>query len=207
MLTSRVIASVASRDPETRKRPGRGFSVPELKEAKISKILAKLMNVPIDARRGTSYPENIAILKGLPKPEIKKKVKKPKKEKVKAPKKKKVKVAEVVEKAAGAPAKKAAKKAAKKVAKAVRAVPVAPAEEKVTKAVKKATPTAPAEEKTIGLEILPKITDEMVKKINALDVGSLKQLAKEDAKELSKILGIDKKLVQEWIDFAKKNSK
>jgi hypothetical protein len=202
MQTSRVIATVVSRDPETRKRPGRGFSIPELKEAKISKILAKLMNVPIDGRRGTSYPENVAILKGLPKPEIKKKVRKPKKEKVKVPKKKKVKVAAVAEKGAEAPAKKAAKKTAKKVAKAVRATPITPAEEKVTKA---ATPTTPAKEKTVGLETLPKITDELVKKIKDIDVGSLQQLAKEDAKELSKILGIDKKLVQEWIDFAKKN--
>ncbi|OLS13883.1 MAG: putative histone protein, partial [Promethearchaeota archaeon CR_4] len=117
--TTPVIAYVASRDPEARTRKGRGFSITEIKEAKISKILAKAMKIPVDTRRETSYPKNVELLKSLQKPEIKKKAKKPRKEKIKVPKKKKVKGAEVAEKTLGIPAKKAAKKVAKKVTKKV----------------------------------------------------------------------------------------
>ncbi len=239
MASTRVTAMVASRDPETDMRKGRGFSPAELKEAKISMALAKLMKVPVDLRRATSYPENVTLLNGLPKPEIKKKAKKPKKEKVKAPKKKKVKAK--VEKSAEVVAKKPAKKAAKKVAKTVEKAPEKAAEKPAKKAAKAAEkPTVKAEAKvaekpveqavkvkpvekveakvaekpaevvpklTPEIEKLPKITPELAKKLLELGVTDLKKLAKEDAKELSKLIGTEAKLIKSWIDFAKKSTK
>jgi large subunit ribosomal protein L13e len=46
-----------------RARKGKGFSLGELKEAKISPGKAKMLGVPIDTRRKTSYDDNIEILK------------------------------------------------------------------------------------------------------------------------------------------------
>ena len=87
MATTPVIAFVASRDPATKKKKGKGFSLAELGEAKISPRLARLMRIPVDFRRGTSYPQNVDLLKTLQRPEIKKEPKKSRDEKVKVPKK------------------------------------------------------------------------------------------------------------------------
>jgi colicin import membrane protein len=214
MATARVVATVASRDPETDKRKGRGFSSAELKEANITKRLAKLMKIPVDSRRSTSYPENITILKGLPKPEIKKRVRKPKKEKVKVPKKKKApkKKEQPAETPAKKPAKKATKKATKAVGKAAEKAPEKPA--KVEKAPEKPAKVEKVVEKAAEpvvtpneMEKLPKITPELIKKLADLGVDGLKKLAKEDAKELGKLLGTDTKTVKSWVEFAKKSQK
>jgi predicted flap endonuclease-1-like 5' DNA nuclease len=45
------------------KRRGRGFTLQELKEANIGLANARWMAVPIDRRRCTSHPENVAVLK------------------------------------------------------------------------------------------------------------------------------------------------
>lgn len=46
-----------------RARKGKGFSLDELKGAKISPGEAKKLGVPIDTRRKTSYDDNIEFLK------------------------------------------------------------------------------------------------------------------------------------------------
>lgn len=238
MAPDRVLATVASRDRDTDMKTGRGFSPAEIKEAQISKRLAKLMNVPVDFRRATSYPENVALLKGLKKPEIKKKVRKPKKEKVKKPKKKKApaKVEKPAEVAVKKPAKKAAKKAAKTAEKAPGKVakPTKKAAKAAVKSVEKtevkveekpveqAVKVKPVEkveakvpEKPVeivakvspDIEKLPNITPELTKKLLELGVTDLKKLAKEDAKELGKLIGAETKTIKSWIDFAKKSTK
>jgi predicted flap endonuclease-1-like 5' DNA nuclease len=45
------------------KRRGRGFTLQELKEADIGLADARWMAIPIDERRCTSHPENVALLK------------------------------------------------------------------------------------------------------------------------------------------------
>jgi large subunit ribosomal protein L13e len=44
-------------------REARGFSNIELKEAKISVFEARILGIPVDTRRRTSYQENIEYLK------------------------------------------------------------------------------------------------------------------------------------------------
>lgn len=52
------------RAPRTgQKRRGRGFTKQELQDAGITPADARWMAIPIDNRRSTSYPENVAILK------------------------------------------------------------------------------------------------------------------------------------------------
>ncbi len=50
--------------PQTgQKRSGRGFTTKELRDANITLADARWMAIPIDNRRSTSYPENVAMLK------------------------------------------------------------------------------------------------------------------------------------------------
>ncbi|UCF09095.1 MAG: ribosomal protein L13e [Thermoplasmata archaeon] len=71
-------------------RPGRGFSLLELKKAKIDARTAKRLNIRVDRRRKTAYDENVNILKDNLKPKKKPEEKKAKgKPAKKAPVKKK----------------------------------------------------------------------------------------------------------------------
>ena len=46
-----------------KRRPGRGFSPDEIKEAGVSTQDAKKLSIPVDWKRKTSHEENIASLK------------------------------------------------------------------------------------------------------------------------------------------------
>ncbi len=48
-------------------REGRGFSLNELKEAKMTSLEARDMGIPVDKRRKSHHPDNVKSLKALKK--------------------------------------------------------------------------------------------------------------------------------------------
>jgi len=51
------------RRPERKVRCGRGFSINELKEARVTLEQARKLKIRIDRRRSSNLPENVARLK------------------------------------------------------------------------------------------------------------------------------------------------
>jgi ribosomal protein L13E len=49
--------------PNGKMKPGKGFSVNELKAAGVSRQQAKLAKLPVDMRRKSQHDENVAAIK------------------------------------------------------------------------------------------------------------------------------------------------
>lgn len=211
------------RSPQTgHKRLGRGFTPKELREAGLTMADARWMAIPIDRRRSTHYPENVALLKEY--------ANRLRKLGAPAKRKKKVEVAEP-EAARRAPAKTdltelrgVSKKMAETLVAAgfpnIRALAYASprrlarrAEIKQSKAEKlideakqylrekakaarerKAQPTRITE-----LKDLPDITRADVKKLKDLGVETLEDLKRENARDLSLLTGIPETRIKAWI--------
>jgi len=175
---SKVIAVVKSPSMDAHKREGNGFSLREIKEAGKTITDLKSLGIKIDYFRKSNHPENIELLKTVKLIE-----KKGKKRKPFTPKEKKVKSKPFKPKKKMRPAKVEKPKAK-------------PAKKKVK--AKEAKGEVPLTE-------LDGLGPATAKKFQEIGVTSVKDLIKEDPKELGLLIkGCSEDRIRSWIEDGKK---
>jgi len=171
-----------------KKREGRGFSLKEIKEAKIDIQRARKLGFLVDRRRKTIYEENIQKLKELLMP-VKKKLVKEKIKKVEKPIKKEAKEKKV---------KKKAEEPKKKVTKPKKKVKKEVSEKKKPK---KAVKEKKIKEITLtAVKGLGKKTAESLEKA---DIKSANKLLSLETKEIAEKTGMSEKKIERLKDSAK----
>ena len=174
-----IVATAISPAKDAHLRKGKGFSLPEIKEAGKTVEVLRDLNVNIDFFRKSKHKNNIEDLKKLKSTSKKEKKKKPYEFK----EKKRTQFKPKVEKAITKPVK-AAK--ATQPSKIIKKAP-APKKEKVKKepkSVKKESPTT----ETIKLTSLTGLGPATAKKLEDLGVTCVEELVNEDSSELATLV-------------------